>query len=203
MRKINPSKDLKTILKKGEDHKTEFKEEVYKKIDKEIVAFANSSGGKIYIGITDESKIKGINITNKLKSQIENIAKNCDPKVSVSFQEIKKEKILIVEVEEGKKKPHRCSSGFYIRSGSTSQKLNTEEIRDFMEEEELLNFDKVSCKKFDFKKDFDKEKLFSFMDRTQIKYNRRNYIQILENLEVAKKQGSKIIFNNTGGRCCI
>ena len=47
-------------------------------------------------------------------------------------------------------------------------------------------------------KDFDKEKLFSFMDRTGIKYNRRSYIQILENLEVVEKQGSNIIFNNAG-----
>ncbi|MCZ0933541.1 MAG: putative DNA binding domain-containing protein, partial [Oligoflexia bacterium] len=175
MSKINLSKDLKSILKKGEDHKTEFKEEVYKKLDREIVAFANASGGKIYIGITNEGKIKGINITSRLKGQIENIAKNCDPKISISFQEIKKEKVLIVEIEESKKKPHRCSSGYYIRSGSTSQKLKSEEIRDFMEEEDLLNFDKVPCKEFDFKKDFDKEKLFSFMDRTGIKYSRKNY----------------------------
>ena len=133
-----------------------------------------------------------------MKSRIENIAKNCDPKISVSFQEVKKEKILIVEVKESKDKPHRCSTGFYIRSGSASQKLKTEEIRDFMEDEDLLNFDKVSCKEFDFNKDFDKEKLFSFMDRAEIKYNRRSYIQILENLEVVKKQGSKIIFNKAG-----
>ena len=198
MKKTTSSRNLKSILKKGEDYKTEFKEAVYKTINKEIVAFANASGGKIYIGITDEGEIKGINITNGLKSQIENIAKNCDPKISVSFQEMKKEKVLIVEIEESKKKPHRCSSGYYIRSGATSQKLNSEEIRDFMEEEDLLNFDKVPCKEFDFKKDFDKEKLFAFMDRTEIKYNRRSYIQILGNLKVAKKQGSKIIFNKAG-----
>ena len=198
MKKTTSSRNLKSILKKGEDHRTEFKENVYKKLDKEIVAFANTSGGKIYVGITDEGKIKGINITNGLKSQIENIAKNCDPKISVSFQEMKKEKVLIVEIEESKKKPHRCSSGYYIRSGATSQKLNSEEIRDFMEDEERIKFDKVPCKEFDFKKDFDKEKLFSFMDRTELKYNKRSYIQILENLKVAKKQGSKIIFNKAG-----
>ncbi len=74
MKKPTSLKNLK-ILKTGEDYKTEFKEEVYKKLDREIVAFANASGGKIYIGITDEGKIKGI-ITNKLKDP-----KNCDPKV--------------------------------------------------------------------------------------------------------------------------
>ena len=198
MKKSVSLKNLKSILKTGEDHKTEFKEQVNKNLNREIVAFANSSGGQIYIGITDEGKVKGITITNKLKSEIEDIAKNCDPKISVSFQEMKKEEVLIVEIEESKKKPHRCSSGYYLRSGTTSQKLNSEEIRDFMEKEDLLNFDKVPYKEFDFKEDFDKEKLFSFMDRTGVKYNRRSYIQTLENLKVAKKQGSKIIFNKAG-----
>ena len=190
--------NLKFALKKGEDYKTEFKEKVDKSLAKEIVAFANSSGGQIYIGITDKGKIKGVNATNELKSQIEDIARKCDPKIPISLQVIQKEKVLIVRVKEGKDKPHRCSSGFYIRSGSSSQKLSRDEILDFAEDEDLLNFDKVPCKEFDFKKDFDKEKLFSFMDRTEIKYNRRNYIQVLENLKVAKKQGSKIIFNKAG-----
>ena len=199
MKKINsiPSK-LKFILEKGEDYTTEFKEQVDRNLDKEIVAFANSSGGQIYIGITDEGKIKGISITNKLKSQIKDFAKNCDPKISISFQEIKKEKILIVEVKESKDKPHRCSSGFYIRSGPSSQKLNRNEIRSFMEEEGVLRFDTLPCKKFLYKEHFDKEKLFYFLDKSKIKYSRRDYLQLLENLEVAKKQGSKFIFNNTG-----
>ena len=186
------------VLERGEDSRTEFKEKAEAGLDRAMIAFANSSGGRIYIGVSDNGKIKGIEVTNRLKSQIKDIAKNCDPKIPISLKEMKKEKILIVEVPESKDKPHRCSSGFYIRSGATFQKLNTSEIRDFMENEDILNFDKVSCKKFHFKKDFDKEKLFSFMDRTGIKYNRRSYIQILENLEVAEKQGSNIIFNNAG-----
>ena len=154
MTKPTSLKNLKLILKKGENYKIEFKEDVYKKLDREIVAFANASGGYIYLGVTDNGEIKGINITSKLKSQIDDIAKNCDPKISIVFQELKKEKNLIVRVEEGKKKPYRCSSGFYIRSGSVSQKLNTEEIRDFMEEVDRIKFDIVRCKEFDYKKTF-------------------------------------------------
>ena len=198
MAKFIPSKNLQFILEKGEDYKTEFKEKPDKNLDREIVAFANSSGGQIYIGITDEGKLKGISITNKLKSQIQDIAKNCDPKVDISLQEIKKEKVLIVEVKESKKKPHRCASGFYIRSGASSQKLNTKEIRNFMEEEGILRFESLPCKKFLYKEHFDKEKLFYFLDKSKVKYNRRDYLQLVENLEVAKKQGSKIIFNNAG-----
>ena len=198
MKKSIPLKNIKFILEKGEDYKTEFKEKADKNLDREIVAFANSSGGDIYVGITDQGEVKGINITNKLKSQIQDIANNCDPKVDVSFKEIKKEKILIIEIKESEKKPHRCTSGFYIRSGASSQKLNTKEIRNFMEEEGILRFDSLLCKKFIYKEHFDKEKLFYFLDKSKIKYSRRDYLQLLENLEVAKRQGSKIIFNNAG-----
>ncbi len=198
MKKFTPSKILKFILEKGEDYKTEFKEKADKNLDREIIAFANSSGGHIYLGVTDEGKIKGINITNRLKSQIQDIANNCDPKVSISFREIKNEKILIIEVKDSRDKPYRCSSGFYIRSGSSSQKLTRNEIRNFMEEEGALRFDSLPCKKFLYKKHFDKEKLFYFLDKSKIKYSRRDYLQLLENLEVAERQGSKVIFNNAG-----
>ena len=190
--------NLPFVLESGEDYKTEFKQQAEAGLDKEITAFANSSGGTIYIGITDEGKIKGVEITNRLKSRIEDIAKNCDPKIPVFLKELKKEKILIVEVPESKDKPHRCSSGFYIRSGASSQKLRRDEIFDFAEKEDMINFDSQACKVFSFKKDFDKKKLFNFMDRTGIKYSRRSYVQLLENLKVAKREGSKVILNNAG-----
>ena len=43
-----------------------------------------------------------------------------------------------------------------------------------------------------------KKSYFYFLDKSKVKYNRRDYLQLVENLEVAKKQGSKIIFNNAG-----
>ena len=119
-----------------------------------------ASGGQIYIGIKDEGKIKGINITNKLKSQIQDIANKCDPKIDISFQEVKKEKILITEVKDSRDKPHKCSSGFYIRSGSSSQKLTRDEIWGFIEEEELFRFDRQICKKFKLREHFKHKKRF-------------------------------------------
>ena len=62
----------------------------------------------------------------------------------------------------------------------------------------MLRFDTLPCKKFIYKKHFDKEKLFYFLDKSKIKYNRKNYIQLLESLGVIERQNSKIIFNNAG-----
>jgi len=129
--------ELQLILEEGEGYRIEFKESMTS-IDKELVAFANSSGGRIFLGITDDKKIEGVKITNKLKSQIQNIANNCQPPVKIILEEF--ENILIINVREGEDKPHRCSSGFYIRVGPNSQKLNRNEIIEFFKAEGLIRF---------------------------------------------------------------
>nr|AAU83511.1 conserved hypothetical protein [uncultured archaeon GZfos29E12] len=57
-------KDFELILKTGESFFVEFKEGVDKSLAKEIVAFSNSQGGRIFIGIKDNGEIKEIRITN-------------------------------------------------------------------------------------------------------------------------------------------
>ena len=186
---------LKSILKKGETSKVEFKESVSSSLGKEMVAFANSSGGKIYIGITDKGTVRGINITNKLKSKIYDIARNCG-EVPISIKEL--ENVLLITVKEGEDKPYSCPTGFYIRSGTNSQKINKGEMRDLLIDEGMIRFDNIPCKKFDYKKDFDKEKLFSFLDKSNLTYKKTSIIQSLINLGVAEKMGRKVVFNNAG-----
>jgi ATP-dependent DNA helicase RecG len=49
-------KELKFILQEGEGYKIEFKESFDpKNLSKEFVAFANSEGGKIILGVKDQS----------------------------------------------------------------------------------------------------------------------------------------------------
>src|SRR3989338_5919971 len=123
-------KEFEFLLGQGEGFKLEFKSNFdSKNIGKEIVAFANSEGGRIFIGVNDKNKVVGVEITNKLKSEIQDIARNCDPSVKVELEII--DNILIVNVDEGLNKPYRCSAGFFLREGSNSQKLSTDEIREF------------------------------------------------------------------------
>ena len=112
-------KELNIILKEGEGYKIEFKEKV-SNIEKELVAFANSSGGRILLGVTDDGKIKGINVTNRLKSMIQDIANNCRPPIKISFESVGN--VLVVNVKEGEDKPYECASGFYKRIGQILRK---------------------------------------------------------------------------------
>lgn len=74
------------ILKGGEGTLVEFKKSVSSSLGKEICAFANTAGGRIFIGIDDHNKIIGCKLTNKMKSQIQDIANNCDPKIAVNIE---------------------------------------------------------------------------------------------------------------------
>ena len=95
------NKELNFILQEGEGLKIEFKESL-KNIDKELVAFTNAEGGRIFVGVIDDNKIKGAEITNKLKSELQDIARNCDPPIGIELESFNN--ILIVYVKEGTNK---------------------------------------------------------------------------------------------------
>jgi ATP-dependent DNA helicase RecG len=116
LNKKNKIEDLKSVIELGEGQFIEFKEALDKNFAKEIVAFANASGGIIYLGITDEGTIKGIELSNRLKSQIQDIAYNCDPSIIITHTEINN--VLAIEIKEGVNKPYACSLGFFYAYGS-------------------------------------------------------------------------------------
>ena len=126
MCKFINTQNLDDVLQLGEGQYIEFKESFDKSFAKEIVAFANASGGIIYLGITDSNAIKGVSVTNRLKSQVQDIAHNCDPSILISINEINN--VLAVGIKEGNNKPYSCSAGFYMRMGANSQKMNRNDI---------------------------------------------------------------------------
>lgn len=133
--------ELNTVIQSGEGYKIEFKRSVNSDLSKEIVAFANSSGERVFIGIEDNGSVPGITVDNTLKSKVEMMARDCDPSIAISLQV--SNGVLIVHVPEGTNKPYRCTNGFYIRNGASSVKLTTEEIRDFFASEGKIHFDEM------------------------------------------------------------
>ena len=186
--------ELTSLLQGGEGYKIEFKENI-SGIEKEIVAFSNSSGGKIIIGVSDDGKVKGIEITNKLKSQIQDIANNCRPPIKIYFEEL--EKLFIITVKEGKDKPHECSSGFYKRIGPNSQKLTRNEIIGLFKSEGKVRFDELVEPKFNYPKDFDKNNFLNFLELAGLSKS-ANTKKIIISLGVTEKQEGKLYFNNAG-----
>ncbi len=143
------SKELEQIIEDGEGYLIEFKEKL-SNIDKEMVSFANGSGGRIFIGISDSGEQKGIKITNKLKSQTQDIANNCEPAIKIILKEV--QNILIVHVRSGADKPYCCSSGFYTRIGPNAQKMTRNQIIEFFQSEGKIRYDELTNIDFSYKK---------------------------------------------------
>jgi ATP-dependent DNA helicase RecG len=182
--------NVEKIIELGEGQFIEFKESFDKVIQKEMVAFANASGGVIYLGITDAGITKGVEITNWLKSQIQDIAYNCDPSILISINQI--ESVLAIEVKEGSNKPYSCSSGFFMRMGANSQKMTRNEILALAIKSGKIRFDEQICSNFDWK-DFDEEKFTYYLKLSRISYNLPKE-EILRNLRVLTDEG----FTNAG-----
>lgn len=188
-------KDLEIILQEGEGQTIEFKESFTPSVTQDIVAFANAIGGNIFIGADDSGKIKGINVTNGLKSQITDIARNCDPQIYVNLQAL--DKVLIVNVEEGPNKPYQCKDGFFLRQGPNSQKLTRDQIIQFYIDETTIRFDTQINPKFRYPEDFDKNLLERYLEAIKVNPGYRAE-DVLINLGVAQKKSGKILFNNAG-----
>jgi ATP-dependent DNA helicase RecG len=73
--------DLDILLQEGEGVMLEYKEGISGSFARELVAFANTAGGRILLGVRDNGTVKGIADTNELQARIQDIARNCDPPV--------------------------------------------------------------------------------------------------------------------------
>ncbi len=158
-------KELDFLLKEGEGYNLEFKE-TDSNLAKEICALANASGGRVLLGVTDQSEIKGVTITNKFKSEVTDLARNFDPKFQVTLEVV--DNILVINVPEGKNKPYSVNGKFYLRYGPNSQQLGRDEIRDLFYKEGSIKFDVKPNQTFQIEKDFNQKAYDTFLRLTKI-----------------------------------
>ena len=102
---------LLDIIGQGETRHTEFKRLVHSpvKIAKSIVAFANTEGGIILIGVDDDKRIIGIHSEKEMLEVIHDAVKlHVEPELQIETEitEYKKRLVLMVIVPESSDKPH-------------------------------------------------------------------------------------------------
>ena len=120
--------DLELLIKEGEGLSVEFKEKYSPRIDRDLVAFANAKGGRILLGVSDQGKILGEILTNRLKAEINDLARKCDPCLPIRKMS-QVGKLVVIEIREGDDKPHSCGSGYFRRLDASTQKMNRKELR--------------------------------------------------------------------------
>ncbi len=78
--------ELESWIAQGEGYHIEFKEVLDKSFSEEVCAFANGSGGKVLLGISDLGKIKGIKTDNVIKSQIQDMVRHIEPPLKIKIE---------------------------------------------------------------------------------------------------------------------
>lgn len=176
----------------------EFKESVSDSLARELVAFANSEGGRIYIGVADDKAIKGVTINNRLLSQVQDIARNCDPPLAVNVVPFKHKghDLLMVDVPGGDKKPYGCGAGYFLRTGPNSQKMNRDQLLLFLRGIGEVRFDEAPCGDFNYPVDFSVAAFKEFLFAAKITSKNIPREDLLVNLGLAARRGKKLAVNN-------
>lgn len=104
--------ELFKLIEEGEGSRIEFKRKFSspQKIAKEMIAFANTSGGYIFFGVDDDRKIVGVESEKSELDLIDTAAKfYCEPEVEYRTEiiPIKSKDVVVIEIRESRKKPHK------------------------------------------------------------------------------------------------
>lgn len=142
----------------GESKTLEFKSKLPDKSEtymKTIVAFANTSGGRLIIGIDDNKSIVGVNKDEvfEIMDKVANaISDACEPQIvpDISIKTIKDKCIIVIEIYPGANRPYYLKSkgkerGTYIRSAATSRLADFDKIRELEMEGKNLSWDEQIC----------------------------------------------------------
>ena len=120
-----------------ESERIEYKSQMIDDIYKEVIAFANTNGGVIYIGIDDKGKLIGIDNVDETYTRLTNgIRDAIAPDVTLFVRYIlQNNKVIQIEVGEGSYKPYYLKSkgmkpnGVYVRQGASGVQASPDQIR--------------------------------------------------------------------------
>lgn len=137
----------------GENKTLELKRELpsSEQIAKTILAFANTSGGKLVIGVDDKLQIVGITDDDIFALQdkiISIISDNCYPNILPEIYTVNHEDklLLVIEVFRGNLLPYYLkkygkTDGTYLRVGATNRKASLENIIDMERQRRNFGYD--------------------------------------------------------------
>lgn len=153
---------LRQLLNSDEGFKLDFKlklsfdlESERKEFVKDVIAIANTPGGRGYIifGIEDQTRrIVGLeDIPEHMEERIQQIIANrTNPPVPIHFEilRVDRKQIGVLTIFKSMQVPHQMvqTGAFYIRRGSTTDKAYRHEIANMLQQYGMLSFENVPCR---------------------------------------------------------
>ncbi len=144
--------ELLKIIGRGEDGANQFKADFLNadSLAAEMVAFSNSGGGQIFIGVADDGQIAGLTRTDtgRINQLVSNAAsQSVRPPINPRTENVAFPNglIMIVTIPSGVSKPYMDNNGaIWIKSGSDKRKVTSrEEIQRMFQSASLVHGDEV------------------------------------------------------------
>lgn len=137
-----------------ESETVELKEIVVDDIKKEIIAFANGEGGRLYIGVRDDGTVIGLENVDNVSLQISNMVRDAiKPDLTMFLHyktiEIEEKQVLEIEIQRGTERPYYIAKkglrpeGVYVRQGYSSVPANDTAIRRMIKETDGDRFEEM------------------------------------------------------------
>jgi ATP-dependent DNA helicase RecG len=134
----------------------ELKREVTDDLKKTMIAFANTKGGTIYIGVGDDGTICGVQNSDQTLLKISSMVRDAikpDLTMFVSYEVLQAEdqKVLTIHIQQGTDKPYYLASkglkagGVFIRQGVSSAPATENAIRRMIKETDGDQFESIRC----------------------------------------------------------
>ena len=123
----DPSAEILALLRQGENSSVEFKSANAHpdSLARELVAFANTQGGTLLIGVEDDGSISGLTESLDHEARIAHIARHhVHPPLTIESTAVTmpEGRILMVEVARGRDRPYQTlQNPFLVRVGSTNR----------------------------------------------------------------------------------
>ncbi len=141
------------------------------KIIESTAAFANTEGGRIFIGVAPEGKVLGVQIgKGTIENLVNQISQHTDPKLhpKVTVKKIDSKEVIIVEVKESHDHLVLAFGRPYKRAGRSTVKMAKDEYERLILEKhkDKLYFDEQICKGAKIT-DISKEKLSDFVKKAK------------------------------------
>ncbi|WP_102269147.1 RNA-binding domain-containing protein [Massilicoli timonensis] len=137
-----------------ESETVELKAFVVENIKKEIIAFANCEGGKLYVGVQDDGTVLGLDNPDEVSLQISNMVRDSikpDLTMFLHYETLTVDgkKIVAVDVQQGTERPYYIAKkgmrpeGVYVRQGYSSVPATNTAIRCMIKETDGDRFEEM------------------------------------------------------------
>jgi ATP-dependent DNA helicase RecG len=124
-------KEIKSLLKKGEGITVEFKSSFNSEVIESLVAFANTIGGSVLIGISNDLKLIGVSLNSEtIQNWLNEIKNKTSPSIIPDSEivTIRLKKIVIFSIQEFPIKPVAFRGKYFKRIANSNHTLSTQEV---------------------------------------------------------------------------